>query len=213
MQQSTDWTVTATSADPGWLEIPVRQEIDADAWIRERTDELRRDWGERWQREHDVLVPAALQHGLDRRRPDDALCFQFWPVRDLRVALVHVAFGAMSEAIDWSTVDGALSPIDLPALGPGVQRVFLEQQLEERTGDRVDLVGVDLICTDERAIVHIRLEPTLPGFASDVVQSFHAFAGSVAVVGPHGPFRASEPPQQALDGAVWSSGSANGAAG
>ncbi|WP_405216194.1 hypothetical protein [Agrococcus sp. Ld7] len=210
MQQTTGWTVTATSEDPGWLEIPAPGTADAGAWVRARTAELRRDWGERWQPEHEALVPAALQHGLDRRRPDDALCFQFWPVRELRMVLVHIAFGAMAEPIDWAAAGGALSPIDLPKLGPGVQRIFRERQLDEQSGASIDLVGVDLICTDERAVVHIRLEPTLPGLAADVVPSFHALAASVAVVGPAGPFRASEPSEAALGGTVWSSEAAIG---
>ncbi|MCH1884138.1 hypothetical protein [Agrococcus sp. ARC_14] len=207
MQETIGWSVTAKTEEPGWLEIPVREEIDADAWVAARAEELRQDWGERWHPEHEVLVPAALEHGLARRRLDDALCFQYWPVRELRVAIVHVAFGAIDEPIDWSTVDGALSPIELPEIGPGVQRVFREQQLEEQSGTPVELVGVDIICSDELAVAHLRLEPTLPGFVADVVSSFHAFAGSVSIEGPAGPFRSSEPPAEALGtDAVWREG-------
>lgn len=198
MQESTGWRVTATTTEPGWLEIPVQREIDADAWVRARTEALRQDWGDRWQREHEVLVPAALEHALAQRRADDALCFQYWPVRELRAAIVHVAFGALDAPIDWAGVDGALSPIELPRVGPGVQRVFREQRVAEPSATPVELIGVDIVCTDERAIVHVRLEPTLPGFASDVVPSFHAFAGSVAVEGPDGAFRSSEPDADAL---------------
>lgn len=197
MQELAGWRVTASTAEPGWLEIPVRGEIDARAWVRARTEALRQDWGGRWQPEHEVLVPAALEHALAQRRADDALCFQYWPVRELRAAIVHVAFGALDEQLDWAAVDGALSPIELPQIGPGVQRVFREQRVAESAAP-VELIGVDIVCTDGRAIVHVRLEPTLPGFASDVVASFHAFAGSVAVEGPDGAFRSLEPDADAL---------------
>jgi hypothetical protein len=207
MDDPTGWRVAAATEDPGWLEIPARDAIDAEAWIRARAAELQQDWGARWQPEHDVLVPAALEHALESRRADDALCFQYWPVRELRVALVHVAFGAVDEPIHWGSIDGALSPIELPQIGPGVQRVFREQASPDELEAPVDLIGVDIVCSDGRAVVHIRLEPTLPGFAADVVPSFHAFAASIAVDGPAGRFRSSPPPELAPGGdGVWADG-------
>lgn len=203
MQESTGWSVTATTQEPGWLEIPVRSAVDAQAWIAARSEELRQDWGERWQPEHDVLVPAALEHALERRRPDDALCFQYWPVKELRAAIVHVAFGALDEPIDWAEVGGALSPIELPAIGPGVQRVFREQE-RAPSGAVVELVGIDVVCADDAAVLHLRLEPTLPGFAADVASSFHSLAGGVAVAGPAGPFRSREPEGPAGAETMWS---------
>lgn len=208
MDHGTGWQVTARTDDPGWLEVPPTggaglDEAQASAWVEGRAAELRADWGDRWRPEHDVLVPAALEHALARRTPDDALCFQLWPVRELRAAIVHVAFGALEQPLDWREVGGALSPLTLPEVGPGVQRVFREQlQVPEADGP-VELLGVDLLCTDGGALLHVRLEPTLPGFASDLVPLLHAFAATIAVQGPAGPWRSTDPGDDAV--AAWSS--------
>ena len=53
MDDPTGWRVAAATEDPGWLEIPARDAIDAEAWIRARAAELQQDWGARWQPEHD----------------------------------------------------------------------------------------------------------------------------------------------------------------
>lgn len=190
------WRVSVRSEEPGWLEVPALEGERARAWVAAAAGELREDWGARWRPEHGVLVPAALEHALASRTPDDALCFQLWPERELRTAILHVQLGAAAGAPE--AHGGAASPVEHPLLGPGLRIVRRTSIEAPEAGGPVPLVGVDLVWSDGEALVRASLEPTLPPIAAEVLPLVHALVASLEVEGPDGPFRAS-PPQGSFE--------------
>ena len=183
------WRISGTSIDAGWLPIPAG--LDADAarsWIGEHTAALRKEWGEGWSAEADVVIPALLAGGLERRRDEDALAFQLWLGQRPLCLFVHVAIGARDPQQPLpGPGDGLL--FDSPSLGPGV---LLPRQ--EEVGDAT-AVGFDVLfaCEDD-ALVLVSVEPTLADLLGLAAPSIQGFIGSLELTGPDGRPRRALPP-------------------
>jgi len=181
-------TLTATTRMPGWLPIPVPSDTErADAWVGERSRELRAAWGSGWAPVHDRLVPALLRAALERRRPSDTLAFQVWPTAGPLCIYVHAAVGSFPAGTRMpGPGDGIL--YEAEGLGPGVQLPVVEDVGEVRG------LGVQFVFADSDIAVSIDVEPTLPEVIAILMPQVHAFVQSLRLTGPRGAaFRAAPP--------------------
>lgn len=183
------WSISGTSIDAGWLPLP--EGLDPDAarsWTAEQTAALREEWGEDWSAEAEVVIPALLRGGLERRREEDALAFQLWLGRRPLCLFVHVAIGARDPQQRLpGPGDGVL--FDSPSLGPGV----LVPRYDEVGGSTA--VGFDVVfaCEDDARVL-VSVEPTLADLLGLASPSIQSFIGSLELTGPDGRVRRALPP-------------------
>ncbi|MFC9985005.1 hypothetical protein ACFU0W_08235 [Microbacterium keratanolyticum] len=182
------WRISGSALDGGWLAIPsLADAAQQQAWIAENTGLLREAWGDQWTVENEALVPLALQAALDRRRPDDALAFQLWPLTIAVCAFVHVAMGSVDAAEPMpGPGDGVL--FDSAGLGQGV----LSPRLIDADG--AALVGYDAVFSFDGVVVVVSVEPTFADFLGVISPSIHAFMDGMELVDPEGTTRRASAP-------------------
>lgn len=195
------WRISASTAAPGWLGMPGPGGDDA-GWVAERSEGLRRAFGDRWTPELDRAVPVLLEAGLSRRDPDDLLAWQVWPGALPVFAVVRARVVDSAAIPDWRESGAAVQPFRSAALGDGVQVSATASIDDVQPGAAAGFVLYAF--DDGAATVVVSVEPTLAEVLALCMPGLRDLVDGIEVHRPDGSaFRGSPHPAFVADEAGW----------
>jgi hypothetical protein len=187
------------------LDVPTAMSPDVrERWMVdavERAMPLAAHWGEGAEQ----LVPSLVAQALDAVQPEDALVLQLWPAASPVTGIVRFSIHASPglQAVRDDLVGHPESAVTL--LGEGRMGVAREWFHAEPFED-ASIVGWQAVFADERWMVVLTLEPTLPFLLPALIDDVRVLALDTAIAIDGAPWRGADlgDPGLAHGGEEWS---------